>query len=118
MAEALLAAEKWIARTKERAVANARRALAPLVALASVCAIVAKDRDPGPLEQVLAAHPRIHTAEGCFYRDVFRDACPIPVKLVSPADLDPSKVGKIAGPPWGRDQRLAALAAWTVMRAA
>jgi hypothetical protein len=111
----LAEAEKWIARTRKTAVANARKALAPLAAQASVCAIVARDRDPGPLERILAAHPRIHTAEGCFYRDVFREASPVPVRLVSPADLDPSKVGKLAGPPWGRDQRAAALAAWTVL---
>ena len=110
-------ARKWIERIRKKAVAQARRALEPLVAQASVCAIVAKDRDPGALEQILAAHPRIHTAEGCFYRDIFREACPIPVHLVSPATLDPSAVGKIAGPPWGRDQRLSALAAWTVMAA-
>jgi hypothetical protein len=62
-----------------------------------------------------ASHPRIHTAEGCFYRDVLRDACTIPVRVVPPASLDPSKVGKLAAPPWGRDQKLAALAAWAVM---
>jgi hypothetical protein len=110
------AAEKWIARTREKAIANARRALAPLVARgASVCAIVAKAVDAGDLDEVLGSHPRIHTAEGCFYRDVLRDACSIPVHLVPPASLDPSRVGKLAGPPWGRDQKLAALAAWTVM---
>jgi hypothetical protein len=63
----------------------------------------------------LAAHPRIHTAEGCFYRDVLAEACPIPVRIVPPKTLDDSKVGKIAPAPWGRDQRLAALAAWAVL---
>ncbi len=24
---------------------------------------------PGTLEEIVAAHPRIHTAEGCLYRD-------------------------------------------------
>jgi hypothetical protein len=110
------AAEKWIARIREKAIANARRALAPLLARgASVCAIVAKAADARDLDEVLASHPRIHTAEGCFFRDVLRDACSIPVHLVPPASLDPSRVGKLARPPWGRDQKLAALAAWTVM---
>jgi hypothetical protein len=109
-------ARKWIPRLKAKAIDNARRALAPLVAPeVEVCAIVAKDRDPGDLDQILAAHPRIHTAEGCFYRDVFREACPIPVRLVAPSSLDASAIGKIAGPPWGRDQKLAALAAWAVL---
>ena len=110
------AAEKWIARVRERAVVNARRALSHLVAQkVSVCAVVAKEGDIGDLEAVLASHPRIHAAEGFFYRDVLRDACPVPIRIVSPSSLDPSKVGKIAAAPWGRDQKLAALAAWSVM---
>ena len=110
------AAEKWLARVREKALANARRALAPLVAKeVAVCAIVAKDRDPGDLDEIFASHPRIHTAEGCFYRDVLRDACAVPVHFVPPASLDPSRVGKLATSPWRRDQKLAALAAWTVM---
>lgn len=109
-------AGKWIARARAKAVTNARRALAPLVAQAGVCAIVAKEGDAGDLDRTLASHPRIHTAEGCFYRDVLRDACAIPVRVVPPSTLDASRVGKIAPPPWGRDQKLAALAAWTVMR--
>jgi len=109
------AAEQWLAQVREKALANARRALAPLTAQAKSCALVARPGDPAPLDEVLAAHPRIHTAEGCFYRDVLVEACPIPVRIVSPKALDPSRVGKIAPPPWGRDQRLAALAAWTVV---
>ncbi|HET7097059.1 MAG TPA: hypothetical protein VFJ68_06680 [Casimicrobiaceae bacterium] len=110
------AAGEWIASTRERAVANATRALAPLLAGdVRACAIVAKPGDPGDLDAILASHPRIHTAEGCFYRDVLREACGIAVRVISPAKLDPSKVGKLAAAPWGRDQKLAALAAWTVI---
>ena len=113
------AARKWIASVRAKAIANAKQALAPLVASdVAACAIVAKDRDPGDLDQILAAHARIHSAEGCFFRDVFREACTVPVHLVPPASLDPSSVGKIAPPPWGKDQRLAALAAWSVMKRA
>ncbi|HEV8321666.1 MAG TPA: hypothetical protein VG389_08645 [Myxococcota bacterium] len=112
------AAEKWIARVRKKALASARRALAPLVAGPVIeCAIVAKPGEPGDLDYVLAAHPRLHTAEGCFYRDVFRDACPIPVRLIPPRSLDAGKVGKLAPPPWGRDQKLAALAAWAALKA-
>jgi hypothetical protein len=110
------AAEKWIAHVRGKAIANAKQALEPLISKeVSVCAIVAKGGDAGELDEILASHPRIHTAEGSFYRDVLRDACPIPVQLVRPSSLDPSKVGKLTSPPWGRDQKLAALAAWTVM---
>lgn len=110
------AAAKWIARAREKALANAKSALAPLVARdVAACAVVAKPTEAGSLDDILASHPRIHTAEGCFYRDVLREACPVPVQLVPPASLDATKVGKLAGPPWGRDQKLAALAAWAVM---
>jgi hypothetical protein len=80
-------AAPWLARLRRKALATARR----------------------------AAHPRIHTAEGCFYRDVLAEACPIPVRIVLPATLDASRVGKIAPPPRGKDQRLAALAAWSLI---
>lgn len=110
------AAATWIASAREKAIANARRALASLVAKnVSVCAIVARKGEAGSLDDVLASHPRLHTAEGYFYRDVLRDACPIPAHVVPPSSLEPSRVGKLAGPPWGRDQKLAALAAWTVL---
>jgi hypothetical protein len=110
------AAEKWLAHMRKKAIANAKQALEPLISKeVSLCAIVAKGGDAGELDEIFASHPRIHAAEGCFYRDVLRDACPIPVQTVRPSSLDPSKVGKLAAPPWGRDQKLAALAAWTVM---
>jgi hypothetical protein len=57
------AAEKWIASVRKKALANAKRALAPLLTSdVKVCAIVAKPGDPGELDQILAAHPRLHTA--------------------------------------------------------
>ena len=109
------AAEEWIGRMRERALGNARRALAPLIAEVSVCAIVAREGRAGDLAAVLASHPRIHTAEGYFYRDVFREACKVPVRILPPSSHDVSKVGKLAAPPWGRDQKLAALAAFSVL---
>jgi hypothetical protein len=110
------AAEKWIARERKKAVANARRALAPLVTQDVIaCAIVAKEGEIGDLGEVLSSHPRIHTAEGYFYRDVLREACPLPVRIVAPSSLDAAKVGKLSPPPWGRDQKLAAVAAWSVL---
>ena len=111
------AVEKWIASSRKKALAAAKKALAPLIARGvSTCAIVAKPGDPGDIDHILAAHPRLHSAEGCFYRDVFRDACSVPVRLVPPRSLDITPVGKLAPPPWGRDQKLAALAAWTALK--
>jgi hypothetical protein len=109
------AAAQWLARLRKKAVANAGAALGPLTAHAAACALVAKPGEPGALEDILAAHPRIHTAEGCFYRDVLTEACTVPVRLVPPKSLDASRIGKIAPPPWGKDQRLAALAAWSLL---
>jgi hypothetical protein len=110
------AAANWVARAKKKATAAAKRALAPLVALdVKICALVARDTDPGDLDFILAAHPRLHTAEGCLYRDALRDACPVPVTLVAPKSLDISTIGKIAPPPWGKDQKLALAAAFAAM---
>jgi hypothetical protein len=110
------AVETWIARMKEKAVVNARRALSPLLAqMVGVCAIVAKEGAAGDLREVLNSHPRLHAAEGFFYRDVLREACPRPTQIISPKSLDPSKVPRCAPAPWGRDQKLAALAGWSAM---
>jgi hypothetical protein len=107
---------RWLADVRKEALANARRALRRLLS-EDVCigAVVAKHGEIDDLDRVLAAHPRIHSAEGFFYRDVFRDASPIPWRIVPPSTLDPTRVGKLAGPPWGRDQRVAALAAWAAL---
>jgi len=108
------AARTWIEHLREKALITARQALVPLIAHGvGVCAIVAKEGNPSDLNEALASHPRIHTGEGCFYRDVFRDACGAPVRVIPPTSLDISRVGKLAPPPWGRDQKLAALAAWS-----
>jgi len=109
-------AARWIARVRGQALAAARQALAPLLAQGvEVCALVAKEGAAASLEDALASHPRLHAAEGRFYRDVLCEASPIPVRVIPPAALDASKVGKLAAPPWGRDQKLAALAAWEVL---
>lgn len=81
-----------------------------------VGAIVAKDGILPDLDAVLSTHMRIHSAEGVFYRDVIRDACQIPCRIIPPTSLDITAVGKLAAKPWGRDQKLAALAACKVMR--
>jgi hypothetical protein len=110
------AAAEWLALVRDKALASARLALAPLIAqMVDVCAIISKEGDVGDLGKVLASHTRIHSAEGFFYRDVFRAACTVPAREVSPTSLNISKIGKLAAPPWGRDQKLAAVAAWSVM---
>lgn len=93
-----VAAPAWIERMRNRALENAGRSLMPLInQKVSACAVVANEGDARDLAEVLASHPRIHTAEGFFYRDVFRDACSIPVRIVRAASLDTATVGKLGG---------------------
>ena len=104
----------------ERAIVELRRSLGSLEP--TCCAIVAR---PAPLAwslaDIVAAHPRIHTAEGCFYRDALASAArqlDIDVLVIAPKELDPARVGDLVtkvGRPWGKDQKLAALAAWTAL---
>jgi hypothetical protein len=85
--------------------------------------------------KILASHAMIHTAEGEFFRQAFREACAklkIPVTGIRERDLDerakvafertaePLKkkivgLGKTLGPPWTTDQKAAALAAAIVL---
>src|SRR5262245_14760849 len=103
------AAQKWIERMRERALVNARRGLLALIAKVSVCAIAAKKGQPAGSHGGSSV-PCTHShGRGIFLRDVFRDACTVPVRFVPPSSLDTSKVVKPAAPPWGRDQKLAAL---------
>ena len=110
------AVREWLAGVRAKALARARSGLAPLMCLqVRVGAIVAKDGALPDPDTALATHMRIHSAEGLFYRDVFRDACQVPCRIIPPASLDITVVGKLDTRPWGQDQKLAAVAAWHVM---
>jgi hypothetical protein len=87
----------------------------------------------------IVARKRIEVLEDAerfvFHRDVMRDAakaCGLDARVLSPKDLDaraarvfattPAEVasllaaaGRGLGPPWGKDEKLAALAAWTML---
>jgi hypothetical protein len=91
---------------------------------------------PAELARVLASHALIHTAEGEMYRHVLRDGCEkagVQVAGFRERDLVASAgqrlklapeaiqarlaaLGKPLGPPWTQDEKLAALAAWLVLR--
>jgi hypothetical protein len=106
----------WLAQVRAKALAQARTELAPLLTPAvRVGAIVARDGTLSDPDAALATHMRIHLAEGLFYRDVFRDACQIPCRITPAASLDTAAAGRIDTKPWGRDQKLAALAAWQAL---
>ena len=107
---------EWLARTRARAMDQARIELASLLTPAvRVGAIVARDGVLADPDTALATHMRIHLAEGLFYRDVFRDACQIPCRIMPPSSLDMTAAGRVDTKPWGRDQKLAALAAWRAL---
>jgi hypothetical protein len=111
------AVPEWLARVRAKALAQARSKLVQLLTPnVRVGAIVARDGDLPDPDTALATHMKIHLAEGLFYRDVFRDACQIPCRIMPPASLDITAVGKLDTKPWSRDQKLAALAAWQAMR--
>lgn len=90
------------------------------------------------LEKVLRSHAMIHTAEGQFYREVMATAstqCSLRVTRIKErevwqvtadafrlpvATLEQriGSLGKLLGPPWRQDEKLASLAAWMSLAAA
>lgn len=85
----------------------------------ATCAIVlASGRALPPLPQILASHPLIHTAEGEFFRNIFRQAAErhkLQVTGIRQRDLaitpEIAALGKSIGPPWTADQKHACAAA-------
>jgi hypothetical protein len=96
------------------------------------CAVlVGNGMPPWSTDEILAAHVRMHTAEGELFRDVLVNgarACGLAVTTLPVASAldDASRrlgltgarlsarlaaLGKAAGPPWGKDQKEAAAAA-------
>ncbi len=96
----------------------------------TVAAILEAAGRPLPdLAGILPSHALIHTAEGEFFRAVFRHACyelKIPVKGIRERDLSSAPprlraalqgLGRALGPPWAQDQKFAAMAASMVLSA-
>ena len=90
------------------------------------CAILlGSGRPAGDLAATLASHPAIHTAEGVFFRDALKaaaESCRLKVAGVTEKGLAAhdlynrtADLGKLIGPPWTQDQKLAALAAWLLL---
>ena len=83
------------------------------------------------VDDILAVHFRMHKAEGVLFQDVLlmaARACSLKAVSVNEkrlfAEAGPTQmeliaqIGRKAGPPWGQDQRSAALAAMTAFAAA
>jgi hypothetical protein len=92
-------------------------------------------RKGGSLAAILESHSLIHTADGDHYRDALAAAAEVNELVVSRVrarDLDSQaakclerpaarlrqavlRMGREAGPPWGADQKAAALLAWLLL---
>jgi hypothetical protein len=117
-------ASRWVARAKKQATERATAVMHRLAAAHGVkaCAVVAKRGAMLSLEDIVAAHPRIHTAEGRFYRDLLREAAEgagLRVRVIAPDELDAKdtrlvKVGRVVGKPWSVDWKVAVMGAWQV----
>lgn len=100
------------------------------------CALLlASGRALPELEQILAAHALIHTADGELFRDALRVACTrcrLPLEAVREKELFEiasktlgvttvalqrriAAFGTTLGPPWTQDEKLAALGAWLIL---
>ena len=117
-------AERLIADTAD---ASARRATDDLRRLAEEiaatggqlvrAAVVGRDyRLPKTLAATLRSHPACHAAEGQMTVDALTAACNalgLDVMVTTDQSLDPrvEHVGKLVGPPWRKEQKLAATAA-------
>ena len=128
----LRAAEKHIASC---AAVSERLALAALrevvqelngYEVAGAAILLASGRSLPSLPEILASHALIHTAEGEFFRQAVRHACEnfgICVTGIRERDLgegselqqEIANLGKIVGPPWTQDQKMAALAAMMIL---
>jgi len=103
---------------------------------AVACAVLTPSPLPDwTLEQILAVHLRMHQAEGALYPDALRfaaEACGLPARPLAQKALTQTAqatfaksyaaviaqiaaLGKAIGPPWGADQKQAALAALIVL---
>jgi hypothetical protein len=127
------AARKLAVRELQAAVERAGEAKHEIVACA---VLVGATMPPWSVEEILAVHFRMHQAEGVLFRDALAraaDACglrlvAIPEKLLtdqaewalatsaSALMKRIATLGKSAGPPWGRDQKDAALAAMVALQ--
>jgi hypothetical protein len=116
-------AERLVQRWAEEALSSAAACFAELMADGRVVAvgIAAVVRPVPDLDVVLRSHPLLHLAEGQLAREALAEAATragLPVHYLDPkGSHDPAAVertvalGRIAGPPWRKEHRMAALAA-------
>jgi hypothetical protein len=139
----LRAGEKHVADSAAASAKLARAAIREVVGhlqsqdykVVAAAILLSSGRPLPDFAKILASHAMIHTAEGEFFRQAFREACvslKIPVTGIRERNLDelakatfgraagPLKkriagLGKTLGPPWTTDEKTAALAAAIVL---
>jgi hypothetical protein len=129
------AARRLVQRGIDAAHRNATRAMREAVARAereghsvSGCAVLmGKPMPAWTVDEILAVHFRMHKAEGELFRGALVDGarrCGLVVVTLTEKERARrakhlgdalATLGKSAGPPWGRDQKDAALAAWIAL---
>lgn len=105
------------------------------IVIRSVGIIESSSRKQISLASILASHALIHAADGDHFRNalfVAAEQCRLPVCRIPARDLEQhagkrlrrpvnriletvNKLGQGKGPPWGADQKRAALLAWTLL---
>ncbi|HET9315169.1 MAG TPA: hypothetical protein VFQ51_06240 [Vicinamibacteria bacterium] len=136
LAQATRLVDRCVADSRQRAVAELRGLASDLekrgytLAAGGLCG--KEGRPLGSLAAILGSHALIHAAEGEVFRQVLRDAaadhriafadvlereaearCAKAVRLpVETVRSHLAAMGREAGPPWTKDQKLAALVAW------
>ena len=130
-------AKTFIARCTSSSLKLAGAAIADVqrqTPVRACCILTASGRPLPGLEDILASHALIHAAEGEFYRDVIDRACSlrkIKVRRVRERDMETelqklpipataakarmAEFGKMLGPPWTQDEKLAASGAWLML---
>jgi len=116
------------AKASQRLAESALRELTRRYSLIGASILLASGRTLPLLPAILASHALIHTAEGEFFRRSFQRACAvlnITVEGVRERDLAAltppawqsriTQMGKVIGPPWTQDHKLAALAACLIL---
>ena len=138
-------AKRYIERFADRAKLLANRALREVIDglreagyEAVGCGVpIGGRRQAATLEAALASHPMLHTAEGELFRNALISAgeeCGLGVLSIRERELFErgvrelglsndalrlrlDELGRPLGPPWGQDQKMAALAAWLTLAA-
>jgi hypothetical protein len=124
-------ARSLIGKVEAHAAKSASAALVPLAAtvehgghaVAGIAVVTTERLIPDELERVLRSHQLLHAAEGDLYEEALVEAASSTGRAVARVErsalfVDPNvgALGRAVGPPWQKDHKLAAMAAFTLLR--